>query len=66
MKTFLLVREDDSGRKVEVAEGVEFTDWTVVVRWTVPDMPRSTVVWQSIDDAMRIHGQDGKTTVEWW
>jgi hypothetical protein len=46
-----------------VAHGVQFADGQVVIRWlgTSP----STVVWNSLGDAMRVHGHDGKTHVVW-
>lgn len=43
----------------KVAEGVLFTDGTVVLRWLGPYA--STVVWKSLDDAMHVHGHDGAT-----
>lgn len=42
-----------------VADGVEFADGTVVVRW-LGDYA-STVVWDSLDDAMQVHGHGGAT-----
>lgn len=66
MKKFELHREHDvsgvSGTGV-VAEGVEFTDGTVVLRWL--SGRRSTVVWDSIEDVRVIHGHDGATEVVW-
>jgi hypothetical protein len=62
---FHLVRHEDvsgvsgTGR---VAEGVEFTDGPVVIRW-FGDNP-STVIWESLDAAMAVHGHDGRTVVE--
>jgi hypothetical protein len=44
-----------------VAEGVEFTDGTCVVRWS--GEYRSTVVWPSIEAVRAVHGHDGKTKV---
>lgn len=44
-----------------VAEGVEFTDGTVVIRW-LGDTP-STVVWPDLQAAKRVHGHDGATRV---
>jgi hypothetical protein len=65
MRRFTLVREVDpsgvSGVGV-VACGVQFDDGTAVVRW-LGDRP-STVVWQSIEDALVIHGHDGLTRAE--
>lgn len=65
MKPFLLIRDEDetgiSGTGV-VAEGVEFLDGTVVLRWqTHGDKHHSTVVWTSLADAVAIHGHGGKT-----
>lgn len=68
MKLFTLQRTEDvsgvSGTGT-VAEGVEFSDGTVVIRWSVPDLPKSTVVWDSLDSALEIHGHDGRTSVVW-
>lgn len=61
MKTFRMLR---NGQQV-VAEGVIFPDGTTVVRWAVPGMPNSTVVWASLEDAMVVHNHDGNTTIEW-
>lgn len=65
MRAFLMVRDEDetgiSGTGV-VAEGVEFLDGTVVIRWqTHGDDHHSTVVWASLADAQAIHGHGGKT-----
>lgn len=66
MKRFQLLRHTDisgvSGTGV-VAEGIQFTDGTVVVRW-YGDNP-STVVWASIMAAVAIHGHNGSTEVVW-
>lgn len=66
MKRFLLQRYEDvtgaSGVGI-VAEGVEFTDSTVAVRWR-SDNP-STVLWPNIDSAMQVHSHDGKTELAW-
>jgi hypothetical protein len=66
MKTFTLYRDKDvsgvSGTGA-VAEGVQFTDGVVVLRWRGEHA--STVVWRSIDDALAIHGHDGLTRVVW-
>jgi hypothetical protein len=64
--TFVLRRDEDvtgvSGAG-DVAEGALFDDGTTVVRWR-GDRP-STVVWSSLDDAVAIHGHDGRTRVVW-
>jgi hypothetical protein len=46
-----------------VAYGVQFADRTVVIRWQ-GETP-STVIWESLEAAMRVHGHDGKTQVVW-
>lgn len=67
MKTFQLYRHEDetgvSGIGL-VAEGVEFSDGKVAMRWTVGDH-RSTSTWDSIASVEAIHGHDGKTAVVW-
>lgn len=66
MRTFVLQRDVDvtgiSGTG-GVAEGVQFTDGTVVIRWR--SIYPSTVLWPDIDAALAIHGHDGKTQVIW-
>lgn len=66
MRRFTLVRDEDvsgvSGTGV-VAEGVEFTNGKVVVRWL--SERASTVVWDTLADAEAIHGHGGKTKVVW-
>ncbi|MFI6909637.1 hypothetical protein ACIBKY_50840 [Nonomuraea sp. NPDC050394] len=61
-RRFMLMRHTDvsgvSGTGV-VADGVQWPDGTVVIRWR-GDRP-STVQWNSIDDAIAVHGHDGKT-----
>lgn len=62
--TFVLRRDEDatgvSGVGV-VAQGVIFTDGTVALRWM--GSVRSTVVYDSIEDVVTIHGHGGKTKV---
>lgn len=66
-RRFFLVRESDvtgvSGGGV-VASGVRFQDGKVAVRWIVGH-DRSTVVWDSVDSCMAIHGHDGATRLVW-
>ncbi len=66
MRLFSLVRHEDetgvSGTGI-VAEGVEFGDGTVAMRWVSEHT--STAIYFSIDDVERIHGHDGKTQVNW-
>ncbi|MGH7792228.1 MAG: hypothetical protein ACREOB_07915 [Thermodesulfobacteriota bacterium] len=63
---FQLVRDEDvtgvSGVGI-VADGIEWPDGIVAMRWKIN--PRSTVIWDSIEDAEKIHGHDGKTKIEW-
>lgn len=44
----------------DVAEGVVFGDGTVALRWR--SSMASTVLWASLDDAIAVHGHDGRTT----
>jgi len=65
MRCFQMIRDEDqtgiSGTGV-VAQGVEFDDGTVVIRWqTHGDSHHSTVVWASLEDARAIHGHGGRT-----
>lgn len=68
MRAFLLYRHEDetgiSGTGV-VAEGVEFTDGRVALRWCVPDSPAFTNSGDSVADVRRIHGHGGRTEVVW-
>lgn len=65
MRTFILERDEDvtgvSGTGT-VAEGVEFTDGSVVLKWIVGEH-RSTVHWSNMGDVEVIHGHDGRTRV---
>lgn len=47
-----------------VVEGVQFSDGRVACRW-LTDLPRSTVVWDSVTEAVVVHGHDGNTVLEW-
>lgn len=66
-RAFVLKRDEDvsgiSGTGV-VAQGIEFDDGMVVLRWCVGEY-RSTVVWPSIEAVEAIHGHDGRTSVVW-
>jgi hypothetical protein len=66
MKRFIFYRHTDvsgvSGTGV-VVEGVQFSDGTVAIRW-ISDRP-STVIWNDINDAIRVHGHDGATELRW-
>ena len=62
MRTFTMMRDEDvtgvSGTG-PVAQGVEFDDGTVVIRWTAD--PCSTVIWPDLPSAEMVHGHDGRT-----
>jgi hypothetical protein len=66
MRRFVLERHHDvsgvSGTGI-VAEGIQFTDGTCVIRWGGDR--RSTVVWPDIEDVIFIHGHNGATTITW-
>jgi hypothetical protein len=66
MRRFVLRRGEDvtgvSGTG-DVAEGVEFDDGAVVIRWR--GAAPSTVIWADINAAMSIHGHDGRTRAVW-
>lgn len=66
-ESFVLYRTEDligvSGTGI-VAEGVQFSDGIVVIRWIVGEY-KSTVVWPSIEAVEKIHGHDGRTVVYW-
>ena len=77
MRRFELHRDVDvsglSGTGV-VAEGVEFTDGTAVVRWHEldPDSPNyqrgvraTTVVFPNVQAVEALHGHAGATRLEW-
>lgn len=67
MRTFNLVRHNDvtgiSGTGV-VAQGVEFDDGAVAMRWVVGEH-RSTALWASIEAVVAIHGHGGATELVW-
>jgi hypothetical protein len=72
MRTFRLVRHTDvtgiSGTGV-VAEGIQFTDGTTVVRWLPggtarPEKVRpTTVIHDDVDSVLGLHGHGGSTVV---
>jgi hypothetical protein len=73
-RRFILVRERDvtgiSGTGI-VAEGVEFSDGTVVLRWLKTGTARpehvkpTTVLHDDLDSVVGLHGHEGSTRVEW-
>lgn len=67
-RCFTLVRKVDpggiSGTGV-VAEGVEFTDGTVALRW-LGKWPTSVVFHErGIEAVIHVHGHDGDTEIAW-
>jgi len=66
MRRFYLDRIEDatgvSGTGI-IAEGVVFTDGTVVLRWRTAH--HSTGLYNSLDEMVTIHGHDGRTVVKW-
>jgi hypothetical protein len=66
MRRFVLDRlSDESGVSGTgfVAEGVEFTDGTVALRWN-SDLT-STAIYSNIQDVDMIHGHNGQTQIRW-
>lgn len=67
MRRFNLIRNKDAtgvSGTGNVAEGVEFSDGQLVVRWK--SGTPSTVIWDgSEEDMMSIHGHNGWTHIEW-
>ncbi len=65
-RPFALARDVDhsgpSGTGI-VADGVRWPDGTVSIRWrgTRP----SIVFWESMDDAVAVHGHEGSTRFVW-
>jgi hypothetical protein len=68
VKCFVLHRKEDvsgvSGTGI-VAEGVQFTDGRIVMRWIVDGKPHTTTEFDSIQDLLTIHGHEGRTEVQW-
>jgi hypothetical protein len=67
MRRFVLRRTHDAtgvSGTGDVAEGCQFTDGTVTIRWTTGEH-RSTVVWASIAAAFHVHGHNGATVIKW-
>ena len=68
MRRFELHRDEDetgiSGTGV-VAEGIEFSDGMVVVRWK-SDWPTSVVFHdRGVESVLALHGHGGKTRLVW-
>lgn len=67
MRTFELHRDVDvsgiSGTGL-VAEGVEWADGTVALRWLTEDLA-TTVIHRSIETVERLHCHQGSSRIEW-
>lgn len=65
-RRFVLIRETDpsgvSGIGT-VAEGVQFSDGTIALRWRGPHP--ATAVWNSITNVLAVHGHTGATAARW-
>lgn len=62
-RVFTMLRDEDVSGVGVVADGVEFPDGAVVIRWR--GRHQSTVVWPSVEDAIHVHGHDGRTSIHW-
>lgn len=66
MRRFLLIRNDDvsgiSGTGV-VAEGLEFSDGTAVMRWL--RAPYGLNIYTSVNALIAVHGHEGRTKIQW-
>ncbi|HEY4669722.1 MAG TPA: hypothetical protein VIH05_08105 [Tepidiformaceae bacterium] len=66
MRRFVVLRNEDPGGVSgtgQVAEGVEFSDGTCVLRWTT--VQKSTAFYDSAEACEAIHGHSGMTRFEW-
>lgn len=69
--TFILRRDVDVTGVTgtgDIAEGVQFSDGTVVLRWKrQPERAAhsSTAIWPDLESMLAIHGHDSKTRVVW-
>lgn len=66
MRRFRFKRlEDESGVSGTgyVAEGCEYTDGRIAIRWTT--RTGSWTLYENIKEAELIHGHGGKTVIEW-
>jgi len=66
-RLFILRRFEDlsgvSGTGI-VADGVEFPDGTVALRWRGPGLV-STALYENISTVEDIHGHEGRTKIIW-
>lgn len=77
MRAFKVIRDVDftglSGTGI-VAEGIEFSDGTVAMRWLDIDhesenykrgVRPTTVMHESVESVEALHGHNGATRIEW-
>lgn len=66
MRRFVLNRHIDisgtSGTGI-IAEGILFSTGKACISWL--GKYRSTVIWDSIEDAIYVNGHGGNTTIDW-
>lgn len=74
MQAFRMIQTDpDTGADVAVAEGVQFTDGTVALRWleapAIYDRARgvrpTTVIHETIFSVIALHAHDGARRIVW-
>lgn len=67
-KRFVLNRTEDvsgvSGVGI-VAQGCAFDNGKVAIAWNVDGKPKSTVLYDSPEEAIEVHGHEGRTSIEW-
>jgi hypothetical protein len=51
------------GRTGRVADGVEWWDGSVAVRWLGD--PSGTEIFSSVEGFLQVHGHEGSTVAEW-
>jgi len=67
-RRFILLRTEDISSVSgigEVAEGCAFENGKVCIAWKVFGKPNSIAVYDSIEDAIGVHGHEGRTTIFW-
>jgi hypothetical protein len=68
MKSFYLNRLVDiynQGFVGIIAEGVIFSDGSVVIKWIIKNSPSSIVLWKSIEDVKQVNCRDDNTVIEY-
>jgi len=65
-RSFLLVRPTAAGVQV-AAEGVEWSDRQVTLRWCEQGLSSAVSVWEGgLEAVLAAHGDDGATRVQWF